>query len=71
MEKDEAEKLIQEHEGRRPASLDLLLEYLEMSEDEFESLVDEMVVAPNKPFFDKIPVGKKTHDFNSWYREVK
>lgn len=71
MEKDEAEELINAHEGQRPASLDLLLEYLEMSEEEFQSLVRDMAVAPNKPFFESIPIGKKTHDFNSWYRESK
>jgi hypothetical protein len=71
MEKVEAEKLIDQFEGKRPASLDLLLEFLEMSESDFQSLVSEMAVSPNKPFFESIPVGKKTHDFNSWYRERK
>jgi N-acetyl sugar amidotransferase len=71
MQKSEAEDLIDRHEGQRPASLDLLLEYLEMSEEEFEELVSEMAVAPNKPFFESIPVGKKPHDFDYWYREAK
>jgi hypothetical protein len=71
MEKTEAEQLINTYEGQRPASLDLLLEYLEMSEEEFQSMVGEMAVAPNKPFFESIPVGKRTHDFDSWYREAK
>jgi N-acetyl sugar amidotransferase len=71
MAKQDAEALIDKFEGRRPASLDLLLEYLEMSEGEFEDLVQEMAVPPNKPFFDKIPIGRKTHDFDSWYRESK
>lgn len=71
MEKAEAEELINTFEGQRPASLDLLLEYLEMPEEEFQSLVGEMAVAPNRPFFENIPVGKRTHDFGSWYRESK
>jgi hypothetical protein len=71
MVKRDAEALIDKFEGKRPASLDLLLEYLEMSEREFEDLVQEMAVPPNKPFFDKIPIGRKTHDFDSWYRESK
>lgn len=71
IEKGEAQNLIQKFEGQRPASLDLLLDYLEMSEQEFEDLVSEMVVPPNKPFFENIPVGKKTHDFSNWYRESK
>jgi N-acetyl sugar amidotransferase len=71
MAKQEAEELIEKFEGKRPASLDLLLEYLEMSEGEFEELVQEMAVPPNKPFFETIPIGRKTHDFDSWYRESK
>jgi N-acetyl sugar amidotransferase len=71
MAKADGEELISTYEGQRPASLDLLLEYLEMSEEEFQSMVGEMAVAPNKPFFESIPVGKKTHDFDSWYREAK
>jgi N-acetyl sugar amidotransferase len=71
MDKSKAEELVATYEGLRPASLDLLLEYLEISEDEFQSIVQEMAVAPNKPFFANIPVGKRTHDFDSWFRELK
>jgi hypothetical protein len=71
MEKSEAENLIEEFEGKRPASLDLLLEYLEMSEDEFQEIVSEMAVFPNKPFFENIRVGAPTHDSKSWYRETR
>jgi hypothetical protein len=71
MEKSTAEDLIEEFEGKRPASLDLLLEYLEMSESEFQEIVSEMAVFPNKPFFESIQVGAPTHDSRSWYRERK
>jgi N-acetyl sugar amidotransferase len=69
MNKEDAEKLVEEFEGKRPASLDLLLEYLEMSESEFEEVISEMAVYPNKPFFETIKVGSPTHDFKNWYRE--
>ncbi len=65
----EANELIEKYEGKRPPSLDLLLEYLEMSEEEFQEVVASMVIPPQKPFFDSIPVGPKTDDFNDWYRE--
>lgn len=71
MTKENADDLINEFEGKRPPSLDLLLEYLEISEEELEQLVSDMVVAPRVPFFENIPVGPKTHDFNGWYRERK
>jgi hypothetical protein len=71
MEKPEADALVGSFEGQRPPSLDLLLEYLDISEQEFQAIVSEMAVTPHKPFFESIPVGKKTHDFGLWYRETK
>lgn len=71
MSATEANKLINEFEGKRPPSLDLLLEYMEMSEEEFQEIVSGMVVPPQKPFFDSIPVGPKTHDFGVWHREIQ
>ena len=69
MTSSEQKQLVDEHEGKRPPSLDLLLEYLEMSEGEFQQIVDDMSVPPNKPFFESIQIGPKTGDFGSWYRE--
>lgn len=71
MERDEADKLISEYEGKRPPSLDILLEYLDMSESEFQEVVMDMAVPPQKPFFESIQIGPKTDDFGSWYRERK
>lgn len=67
--KEAADRLIQAHEGKRPASLDLFLEYLEMSEEEFNLIVMNTVVSPNKPDFANIPRGEKSWDFDLWYRE--
>lgn len=71
MERDEADKLINEFEGKRPPSLDILLEYLDMSESEFQEIVMDMAVPPQKPFFESIQIGPKTDDFGNWYREGK
>lgn len=68
---DEAARLVDEFEGSRPASLDILLEYLDMSEEEFNSVVEEMAIFPHKPFFENIPIGAPTHDFGTWFRESK
>ena len=65
---DDAQQLIQDFEGKRPPSLDILLGYLEMSEDEFNDIAVKMSVPPHKPFFEKIPIGPQTHDFEQWYR---
>ena len=69
MDKDFADDLIAEYEGKRPASLDLLLEYVGMTEEELNEVIGGMAVFPHKPFFESIPVGRPPADFGSWFRE--
>jgi hypothetical protein len=57
------------YEGTKPPSLEVFLEYLEMSEDEFNAIVSNTVVAPHQPDFKAIRWGKRMHDFERWYRE--
>jgi len=71
LDKDEAEKLIAEWEGKKPPSLELFLEFLDMNEIEFNEIVEKLVIPPHKPQFDTIKWAKKTHDFGKWYREQK
>ena len=70
MDRATADRLVQDHEGRRPASLDLFLGYLGISEDEFHRIVAQTVVAPHRPDPAAIPRGAPTHDFAAWYRET-
>jgi hypothetical protein len=62
---------VAEWEGKKPPSLELFLEFLDMSESEFNSIVEKLVVPPYKPEFQTIQWAKKTHDFDRWYRESK
>lgn len=71
MGKTEADRLIEEWEGKKPPSLELFLEYLDMSEDEFNAIVAKLVVPPYRPSFQTIRWGKRTADFDRWYREPK
>jgi N-acetyl sugar amidotransferase len=71
LEKDEAERLVAEWEGKKPPSLQLFLEYLDISEDVFNDIVRNLIVPPHEPEFHLIQWGKKTHDFEHWYREPK
>lgn len=71
MTQDEAEILINEWEGKKPPSLTLFLEYLDMTESEFNEIVMKLTIPPFKPEFEEIKWGKKTSDFDSWYREQK
>lgn len=65
--RDEAAKLIAEHDGKRPASLDVFLSHLELSEEDFMKIVAKHVVSPwGLPEADEIPRGEKLHDHESW-----
>lgn len=71
LRKEEADRLVAEHEGKRPPSLELFLEYLELTEEQFNAMVAKTVVPPQQPEFEAIVWGPKTHDFEAWYREKK
>ena len=66
--REEAMELIREYDGKRPPSLDLFLGYLGISEEEFEEIAREHLVAPNEWDNERAPEGKKTWDFNLWDR---
>ena len=69
MSPDEARQLISENEGRKPASLEVFLEYLGLSEDQFNQIVSATVVSPHEPDLVHIKRAPKTHDFGRWHRE--
>jgi len=69
MDKSEANKLVAEYEGFKPPSLELFLEYLDISESEFNEIVLNTVVPPHKPNIESIQDSPKTWDFEQWYRE--
>jgi N-acetyl sugar amidotransferase len=67
---ERAKALISEHEGRKPPSLNLFLEYLGLNEEQFNNIVAQTVVPPNAPHFGANEWAPKTHDFEQWYREA-
>ena len=67
--KEEGEKLVSQYEGKRPPSLKLFLEYLGITEEQFNAIVLKTVVPPYKPDFASIETGPKTSDYDLWYRE--
>jgi hypothetical protein len=66
---EEARALIDEYEGRKPPSLQLFLEYLGLTEPEFNAIVAKTVVPPFTPDFNAA-YSAKTWDFDRWYRET-
>lgn len=65
-----AEQLIAECEGKKPASLELFLEYIGITEGEFNDYVKATVVPPHTPDFSR-PSGYRNYDFDQMYREPK
>jgi N-acetyl sugar amidotransferase len=69
MSPEDAAKMNGEFDGRKPPSLQVFLEYVGLTEDEFNKVVSRMVIPPHKPDFKNIPKADKTWDFDDWYRE--
>lgn len=70
IDKATADELVAKYEGKRPPSLEIFLEYLDLTEDEFNQIVLKTVVPPFKPDFDNMEDAPKTWDFDQWYRET-
>ena len=63
-----AKELISE-EGKKPPSLDVFLEYIGMSESEFNDICESMAIPPYKHNFKTNKIAEKTQDFDTWFRE--
>jgi N-acetyl sugar amidotransferase len=67
MTRDEGLKMIEQYEGFRPASLDVFLKAMDMSEDEFNRIALTHVVAPHTgPDFSKVKRGPELPDQKFW-----
>jgi N-acetyl sugar amidotransferase len=57
--------LVEEHEGQKPYSLKLFLDFLDLTENDLFEIIGSQTV---QPWNGKIPVkiGKKPHDFEVW-----
>ena len=70
IDKSTALKYIKE-EGKKPHSLELFLDYVGLTEEEFNSILRPMQVHPHQHNFKTNKFSKKTKDFESWYKEKK
>jgi N-acetyl sugar amidotransferase len=72
MSRDEAMQLTAEFDGKRPAALDIFLDYLGIGEDEFMDIVKPHVVAPHvMPNLGDMQANRTNrvpHDFDKWTR---
>ena len=71
MNRDEAVKIIKEYEGKRPHSLDIFLNFIGLTEEEFFNISVSHTVSPWK--FDRsyFTECKKIHDFDIWNQHGK
>lgn len=69
MTTEEAQGWIDEYEGKKPQSLEVFLEYMGLTEQEFNDTVRKFVVPPFEPDFENMPDMEKVHDMDEWYRE--
>jgi N-acetyl sugar amidotransferase len=69
MTKTEADGYINKYEGKKPHSLEVFLEYLNMTEDEFNQIIKKTVVSPHKANFKNVLFSERTDDFEEWYRD--
>ena len=69
LDRNEAQALVEEHEGQKPESIRLFLEFLQITEEEFNDIVVAQTI---DPWDGKIPVkiGKAPHDYSSWQKKL-
>lgn len=71
LSREEGLALMKEYDGKRPASLDLFLDYVGMSEEDFEEIARQHVVSPNTWKNEPLPRGEQLPDYQAWDRTVK
>lgn len=69
LDREKALQLCEQYDGKRPASLDLFLEMMEMSEDEFIEMLQNNQVEDWGFNRDKIEKGEELPDMKEWSRE--
>lgn len=68
--REEAIRMVDAYDGRRPASLDLFLEYVGIDEAEFLQIVLPHAVSPWVPDVHAIPRGQPVPDMSRWDRII-
>ena len=69
MSREEGMEMIKNYEGKRPPSLDLFLDFVGLTDDEFHEIAASHVVSPHAFDRSAIKPGTKTEDFTKWSRD--
>ena len=59
----------EKYDGVKPKSLEIFLEYVGLTEAEFNKYISKTVIPPQEPNFKNKNVSKKLWDYDQWYRE--
>lgn len=68
--RESAMKLVKKYEGKRPASLDVFLDFLNISEDKFNKIAVSHAVSPHRPNFENIKYGEELSDQKKWIKDT-
>ena len=68
LSKEQGDDLVRRYEGRRPPSLDLFLQFVGLSEQEFLEIAMSHQVSPYKHDPAAVEAGEKVADFDRWNR---
>ncbi len=68
MTREEGEALVRQYDGKRPPSLDLFLDYLELSEEQFLGMAIKHEVSPWEFSPNQVERGKTMPDMDKWDR---
>ena len=63
--KDKAQEIIELYEGKKPRSLEIFLNFIGLTEDEFYTVAKRHLISPNEFDISKSNA-KTTHDFHLW-----
>ena len=69
MTTEEGQEWIDKYEGKKPQSLEIFLEYMGITEEEFNKTIKEFIVPPHDPKFEDLDLASEPHDIDEWYRE--
>jgi hypothetical protein len=69
--REEGELMIDAYEGKKPASLEIFLEMVGLTENEFFEIAKSHTVSPWKLNVFEQEAGKKLKDFDQWTRTGK
>ena len=71
MSREEAVTLVKKYEGKEPPSLEIFLELVGLSKEEFYKIALSHTVSPWDFDINNIEKGEKVHDFDKWSRDGK